>query len=138
MKIITTQDHEIDLDKNLDQQLGEIMEWELEKKDSSKIIEKRKPQDGKLISVRLLWMRDNHPEYLLELYEEGILAELVFNEVSRAELSYETWIDKGMDVETAKELRLDLLAPAEGMDISRKIKKIPEKEWKKILKSMYR
>ena len=93
------------------------------------------PQQDPLFETRLIWMWDNQPELLLELYKKGTLRQHVIDKVKQANKSYFGLIDRGVDEWTAKEIRLSILAPAEGME-EEKEQPISEEAFEKILLEM--
>ncbi len=65
-------------------------------------------------------MRNNQPHLLRELWHKKTLQSHVLREVEEAVQTYFTLRRQGVDEMTAKEIRLNILAPAEAMDIDRK------------------
>lgn len=96
-----------------------------------------KPQETPLFKMKLDWMRDNHPEYLMDLYREGTLQQTILEAVEKADDHYMYLLKEGVDEEIAKEIRTDLLAPAEGLGM-REVPKIPYKVWETIQREMTR
>lgn len=101
-----------------------------------KIIRTLKPQESPLFEARLLWMRDNQPELLMELYNKKELQKKILEDVEQAQNRFSTLIQNGVDLEVAREIRLDLLAPAEGMDEDKEVMQIPKKLWNQIIEDV--
>ncbi len=80
---------------------------------------KLQPQQSPLVETRLIWMKDNQPHLLREMYLKGTLREHVVKKVTEATDRYWRMRDRGVDEWTAKEMRLTMLAPAEGMEVER-------------------
>ncbi len=89
------------------------------------------------VMSRLIWLQDNHPDYLRELSLEGSLKQHVEGIVHRA-LSHKWMLinEYGIDKYIAEELALDILAPAEDLDIDRKVRTMSEREFNQIVKKM--
>ncbi len=64
-------------------------------------------------------MRDSQPHLLKEMYIKGTLQKHVVTKAKAANERYWRLIDQGVDKMTANEMRLDMIAPAEGMEIER-------------------
>ena len=85
--------------------------------------------------MRLDWMRDNHPEHLMEMYRKGTLQKTILDEVDKADSHYIMLLKKGVSQEQAAEIRTSLLAPAEALG-TRKVPQIPNKVWETIYLKM--
>ncbi len=82
-------------------------------------------------------MRDNQPHLLREMYLKGTLREHVVEKVQSTAPSYHRMIQQGVDDQTAKEYVLNVLAPAEGMEIERE-EVISDEFFEKILEEVTR
>ena len=87
--------------------------------------------------MRLDWMRDNHPEYLMGLYREGTLQKTILEEVEKAQDHYVYLLKQGVSQEQASEIRTSLLAPADEMG-TREVPQIPNRAWETIYRNMTR
>ncbi len=76
---------------------------------------KLQPQQSSSFETRLIWMSENQPNLLKELYESGELKQHILDKVSWAAKHYLTLLKNGVDEKIAKEIELSLLAPTEGM-----------------------
>jgi hypothetical protein len=85
-----------------------------------------KPQETREFQMRLDWMRDDHPEYLMELYWNGELQAHIIKEVDKANEHYIWLLEQGVEKEVAAEIRTSLFAPEEGLGM-RDVPKIPNK-----------
>ncbi len=83
--------------------------------------------------MRLDWMRDNHPEYLMDLYREGNLQKTIMDDVNQANDHYVMLLKKGVSQEQVAEIRTSLLAPAEGLGM-RKVPQLPNRVWETIVR----
>ena len=93
------------------------------------------PQQDPLVETRLIWMRDNQPYLLMEKYLDGTLRDYVVKKVEDATDRYWRMRDRGVDEWTAKEMRLAMLAPAEGMEIERE-EVISDEVFEKIVRNV--
>lgn len=68
--------------------------------------------------VGLEWMQDNSPELLREQFQEGILKEKIEKKVEQA-INHEKFLinHENIDQETAREFALDMIAPADEIDL---------------------
>ena len=86
------------------------------------------------METRLIWMKENHPEYLLELYQEKELGRYLHRKIQNA-IDMEKFLeDQGnLDEFQIEEVILEMLAPAEDLDLDDdKVDMISEKQFNQI------
>ncbi|NQT77613.1 MAG: hypothetical protein HQ565_07860 [Bacteroidetes bacterium] len=68
--------------------------------------------------IRLEWMQDNQPEVLKDLYRKGTLKQRIEEKVYQA-INHKNFLinEEKMDEDTAIEFALDMIAPADEMDL---------------------
>ena len=94
----------------------------------------KEPHEHDLALVRLQWLRDNNPDFLMEFYREGKLKEHLTRIVSWALIEGMDMRERGVAEQYIQEVRLDMVAPAENLDIDREVAEIPYKLFSKIVK----
>ncbi len=99
----------------------------------NKLISTLPPQQHPLVESRLIWMRDNEPELLMELWKEGTLQARILQQVEEANQLYCRMREQGVSKDQALECRLNLIAPAEGMDQDREVMQFSDLLFDRIL-----
>jgi hypothetical protein len=76
-----------------------------------------KVQDNPItfMETRLTWMKENQPDYLLELYRENQLGNHLYNKIQEAKAMEKELEQKGLNEDQVEEYVLELLTPAEAM-----------------------
>ena len=89
-----------------------------------------------LAMSRLLWLRDNHPYQLLDLYQKGELKQEVEKIVDQAiQLQGRLDHEQGVAPDIAEEYALKLVAPAEDMSLEPK-REINQRQFDQIVDSL--
>lgn len=92
------------------------------------------PHQTDKAKARLDWLRDNNPDFLMESYKEGTtLKRHVTNILTWAMETAIQLRKNGTEEQIITEVMFSIVAPADNLDIDRKVTQIPERKYQEIV-----